>query len=239
VADSLHKCVKVFSREGKLLRSYGRPEELQRPLGVAIDEVRKRIYVSDGLAHQIKIFDLDSGRLTSSLGSGLTTKKPGDLYNPAGLAVAADGTLCVVEHLNARVSVFNPDGTFRKYFGTRDAGESGFENPRAAVFDSEGNLWLVDFRRNALRAFDLDGRLLFVHEGPETSRMGFSTPAAIHIDANDEIYVADFAAGRFSHWRYLSKTALERHPVTDADLQLISKALTTEEVEDVRPLPSK
>jgi len=239
VADGAHHCVKVYSSDGQLLRTYGSREELQKPIGIAIDEQRHKLYVSDGLAHQVVVFALESGEVLMVLGTGFTSKQGGDLYNPAGLALAADGTLCVVEHLNARISLFNPDGTFQSFFGVRNAGAEGFENPRAAAFDSEGNLWVVDFRREALRAYTLDGQLLFVQEAPERDRMGFSTPVAIHIDANDEIFVSDFAAGRFSHWRYLSKLALAHHPITDEDLELINKALTPVEEEYIGPTPPK
>lgn len=239
VADGAHHCVKVYSRDGQLLRTYGSREELQKPIGIAIDEQRHKLYVSDGLAHQVVVFSLETGEVLKILGTGFTTKQQGDLYNPAGLALAADGTLCVVEHLNARISLFSPDGTFQSFFGVRNASAEGFENPRAAAFDSEGNLWVVDFRRNALRAYTLNGKLLFVQQAPETNRMGFSTPVAIHIDANDEIFVADFAAGRFSHWRYLSKSALANHPITDEELELINKALSPIEKEDLGPTPLK
>jgi DNA-binding beta-propeller fold protein YncE len=224
VADSKRRTVWVFSREGTQLRTYGNSEQLQRPLGVAVDEARKRVYVSDGIAHQVKVFDLDSGQLVATFGTGATTKGQGDIYNPAGLALAADGSLYVVEHLNARISIFNPDGTFRSAFGSRDASMSGFENPRAISIDSDGNLWIVDFRREAIRAFDSEGNLLFIHGGPMQSQMGFAAPAAIYIDPNDEIFIADFAAGRFSRWRYLSAAALARHPITDTDLKLIPEA---------------
>jgi DNA-binding beta-propeller fold protein YncE len=225
VADSKRRTVWVFSRDGAQQRTYGNSEQLQRPLGVAVDEARRRVYVSDGVAHQIKVFHLDNGQLVTTFGTGATTKGPGDIYNPAGLALAADGSLYVVEHLNARISVFNPDGTFRGAFGSRDASMSGFENPRAVAVDSDGNLWIVDFRREAIRAFDSAGNLLFFHGGPKQSLMGFAAPTAIHIDANDEIFIADFAAGRFSHWRYLSAAALARHPITEEELRLLPGAI--------------
>lgn len=235
VADSEQRTVRVFSRDGEQLRSYGGKETLQKPLGVAIDEGRQRLYVSDGAANLVRVFDLESGQLLLTMGSGYDSRAPGDLHNPVGLAVAKDGRLYVMEHLNARISVFNPDGTFAEFIGTRSSGLDGFENPRDIAIDSEGNLWVADFRRKALRAFDTKGRLLFILEESSEEKSGFLAPAAIHVDENDEIYVADILAGRFSHWRYLSKKALARHPITEEDLERINAALAPEEEEDFSP----
>ena len=235
VADSEQRTVRVFSRDGEQLRSYGGKDILQKPLGVAIDETRRRLYVSDGAANLVKVFDLESGQPLLTMGSGFDSRAPGDLHNPVGLAVAKDGRLYVVEHLNARISVFNPDGSFAEFFGQRSSGLDGFENPRGVAIDSEGNLWVADFRRKALRAFDTKGHLLFILEESSEEKSGFLAPAAIAIDANDEIYVADILASRFSHWRYLSKKALTKHPITEADLERINAALAPIEEEDVSP----
>ncbi len=235
VADSEQRTVRVFSRDGEQVRSYGNKETLLKPLGVAIDESRQRLYVSDGAANVVQAFNLESGQLLLTMGSGYDSRAPGDLYNPAGLALARDGRLYVVEHLNARISVFNPDGTFAEFIGMRSSGLDGFENPRGVAIDSEGNLWIADFRRKALRAFDAKGRLLFIFEESSEEKSGFLAPAAIHVDENDEIYVADILAGRISHWRYLSKKALALHPITKGDLERINAALAPVEEEDVYP----
>ena len=214
LADSKARVVKIFSREGAYIGQFG-TGQLEKPIGLALDEGRRRLYVSDAAVHQVKAFDLDSGKLLFAMGE--VGDGPGKLYSPAGLAVDAAGQIFVVELFNARLSIFNPDGTFVRYFGERTDSLRGLENPRAASFDSEGNLWIIDFRRGAIRAFDVEGTLLFAMEGQSGHKMGLSNPAALYIDGNDEIYIADFIGRRFAHWRYLSKKALAAHPVSEED----------------------
>lgn len=218
IADSETQCVKIFSPTGQPLGLIGKVE-LKKPIGLAINERLRRLYVTDAAEHQVKVFDLDSTKFLfafGKLGDG-----PGDFYSPAGLAVNSAGEVFVVELFNARISVFTPDGEFLHKFGERTDSLRGLENPRAAQFDSEGNLWLVDFRRGALRAYDPEGELLFAMEGNPDHKMGLTNPTALYIDSNDEIYVADFIGRRFAHWRFLSKKALAAHPVTKEEEQKV------------------
>lgn len=214
VADTEQQKVLVFSPDAQLVRTYGSREELTLPNYVEVDEKRRRLYISDSRLGQVNVYDLDGGQRLFAFGKGI-------LMGVMGVATGPDGNLYVADTLNANIKVFDADGNFLRKFGERNDSPRGFEFPRDLAFDSEGNLWIADYRRPTLRAFAPDGTFLFTMGGPLTHKMGFGTPTAIYISPEDDIYVTDLIGKRFSHWRYLSKTALARHPLTDADLNAV------------------
>jgi len=216
VADAGQKKVLAISPQGKLVKTYGSKEELVNPVYVKVDEARRRLYVSDTRGGQIVVYDLDGGQKLFAFGKG-------QLLGAQGVAVGPDGNLYVADTLNAKIKVYDAEGQLLRQFGDRLDAEYGLESPKDLAFDSDGNLWLVDYRKQMLRVFGPDGSFLFTAGGSVMHKMGFATPTAIYISPEDEIYVSDLIGKRFSHWRYLSKAALARHPLTEADLDLIRK----------------
>lgn len=214
VADSQGGRVLALSRAGGLLKIY-KDEALGRPVGVAVDERSQRLYVSDAANHHVVVFGLD-GRKQFSFGK--KGEADDSLHGPGAMAFAASGELYIAEQLAARVSVWKADGTFVRRFGSRDDTQAGFESLRGIQFDSEQNLWVTDFRRGAVRAFTPEGRLLFVLTGPASHAMGFANPYGLFITPDDELWVSEYLVKRVARWRYLSKSVLQKHPITDEDL---------------------
>lgn len=214
VADAGRQEVLVFSPDARLVRIYGSSAELTNPLCVEIDEKRGRLYISDARPGQINVYDLADGKRLLAFGLG-------QLMGAQGMAIAPDGSLYVADTLNAAIKVFDPQGNFLRKIGERNDSEWGMEHPKDLAFDSEGNLWLLDYRKNVVRIYTPEGRPLLTFGGASTYLMGFSTPVAIYISPEDEVFITDFMGKRFSHWRYLSKSALARHPLTAADLEAV------------------
>lgn len=214
VADAMLKKVLVFSPGATLVKTYGNKDELTNPVYVEVDEKQRRLYISDSEQQQIHVYGLDDGRHLFAFGKGV-------LLGPQGVAIGPNGHVYVADTLNALIRVFDAEGKLLRSFGERNDTQGGMEHPKDLAFDSEGNLWLVDYRKPVLRAFAPDGTFLFVTGGPVTHKMGFGTPSGIYISPEDDIFIVDFITKRFSHWRYLSKAALARHPVTAEDLEAL------------------
>jgi DNA-binding beta-propeller fold protein YncE len=106
-----------FSPEGKKLLEFGKPGtgdgefflengegDLQGPDGIAVDDQKGLIYVSDTAAHRIEIFD-SQGNYVKSIG-GFSTGENG-FYYPRNLEMDREGFLWVADSGNHRVVRLN------------------------------------------------------------------------------------------------------------------------------------
>ncbi|MCC6998589.1 MAG: hypothetical protein IT370_28520 [Deltaproteobacteria bacterium] len=83
---------------------------LDSPDGLALDEVRKRLYVADTGNHRVRYVELDGARRIHTVAGGGSAPPPGDgdggqgvqatLISPSGLALEADGTLWIWGDMN-------------------------------------------------------------------------------------------------------------------------------------------
>jgi len=81
------------------------------------------------------------------------------LYRPSAVAVAADGTLFVLDNGNYRVLAFDLDGNALREFGRQGQGPGEFQSP--VGFGVAGDHVLVsDIRNNRLSTFTTDGELI-------------------------------------------------------------------------------
>ena len=209
--------VKVFSPERALLRSFG-AGQLKEPIRVAVDDERGRIYVSDLMDHQVKVFSLD-GQFIRFLGdeNGFRSEADGEFNRPNGVTVDAAGNLYVCDQLNARIQVFDPTGAFIRKFGIRGDTLNTFEAPTGLTFDNAGRLWITDLRKGALLTYSVgtDPQYLFATYGPTDTfgRYNLRSPMDISIDKNSRIYVADSLGDRISVWQILDAPYLSEHPL--------------------------
>ncbi|NOY12457.1 MAG: hypothetical protein GXP51_01830, partial [Deltaproteobacteria bacterium] len=100
------KNVLVVGPDHKPLFNFG-DKVLTKPNKIVVDDVRKKIYVSDIGAHTVEVFDMKGQHLKTLGGPGDAL---GRLYGPTGVAVDKLGNLYVSEALNARIQVFSPEG---------------------------------------------------------------------------------------------------------------------------------
>lgn len=215
VIEQVKATVSVLNPERQLLFTFGQGD-LGRPVRVAVDDARGRIYVSDGKDHQVKVFDL-KGKLIQTLGgaAGERSGLPGEFNVPNGLAIDKDGNLYVGDQLNCRIQIFDPNGTYLRSFGTRGASDSQFESPMGMAIDKNGLLWIVDIRKAALFTYDLNGTLLMSTRGPKASGgdFSFSTPVDVAVDDELRIYVLSNVNPRVTVLQYLHDDYLKTHPV--------------------------
>ncbi len=214
VADAGKGMVMVYAPDLRPKFTFGK-EEMEKPSYIAINEALQRIYVSDGLAHVISVFDMQGKHLFNFGGKGTVD---GYFFGPQGLAINPEGNLYVADLYNARIQYFDADGQFLGKFGSRGDQFTQFESPKDIDIDSEGNIYVVDARAARLSVHNSEGEvLLTLGSGPTSSSLGFGSPRSIFIDKNDRIYIADISNKRFSVWQYYSKKYLEKFPYTEKD----------------------
>jgi DNA-binding beta-propeller fold protein YncE len=132
----LRKCL-VYDSEGKYLFDIGDLNQLERPVGIAVNNDLKRVYIADTRKHKIFVFDFE-GNFLSEFGKrgiadgefnfpanlfvdrsgkvyvfGEFGSKEGQLWLPAGLTIDSQDRIYVADQYNHRIDVF-------QYIGPRE-----------------------------------------------------------------------------------------------------------------------
>lgn len=226
IADAGKGQVYVYTPQHVPAFVFNEKGPLKKPAYLAINEGLGRIYVSDGMGHQVGVFDLQ-GKFLFSFGrkDGAASSQDGEFYSPQGLAINGDDKVFVADMYNSRIQVFDADGNFLYKFGERGDQVWQFEYPKDLAFDSDGNLYIIDSRKATILTYTPDGTLLLATgEGRASgNKLAFATPTSVTIDATDRIYVADGLNKRFSVWQYLSDEYLAKHPFTEEDRQRLEE----------------
>ena len=199
VTDAQRHEVVELSAEGSFRRRFG-ADVLSRPVGIAYVAARDQLYVVDGGAHAVVVFDL-SGRVVTTIGHNGV--EPGEFNYPSHVAWDGQERLLVADTGNFRVQLLNLDGACLKVIGKKGDGAGDLSLPKGVAFDADGHLYVIDAHFENVQIFDEHARLLlaFGHEG--TGPGEFALPAGLVIDENNRIWVADSANRRIQVFAYL------------------------------------
>ena len=174
-------------------------EELSRPVGIAYVSEKRRLYVVDGAAHDLVVFDLDG---TFERRIGRRGSAPGTFNFPSHIA-CRDDRLLVADSGNFRVQMLDLEGACLKIIGQKGDGAGDFSLPKGVAFNSDGHIYVADSHFENVQIFDEEGRLLLAIGEEGTAAGSFSLPAGIAIDENDRIWVADAGNRRLQVFDYL------------------------------------
>ncbi len=202
VGDTAADRVYVY-KNGKYANAFGSSGEMESPSGVALDEQRRLIYVSDSKKHYILVYSLDDYRLVKKIGERGTAD--GKFNFPTNIALDREGKLYVVDTGNNRVQIFDLSGKFVSAFGKIGDTAGSFARPKGIAIDSEGHIYVIDAAFQNFQIFDQQGQLLlFVGSGGQPPGK-FMLPAGITLDQDDKIYVVDQVPGSIQIFQYLGE----------------------------------
>ena len=141
------------------LRLSGPPGGYFGAVGALATDSRDNIFVLDGMAQQIHVFDSEGAHVRTMGGKG---EGPGEFRMATGLAIGPGDTLWVTDPMTRRYSLFGPDGAFARVLTRRING--GATSERCALADDGRYLeWATRFP-NEERTGDLsDIDLLHIH----------------------------------------------------------------------------
>jgi DNA-binding beta-propeller fold protein YncE len=202
VSDSQGGKVVQFEPDGTPVKVYG-VGKLGKPLGVAVDGKRRRLYVADAEKNRVAVFGTESGELIESIGTQGTG--PGEFNTPYTVAVDKRGFLYVVDYFNYRVQVFNRRGQFVFTFGTRGEAPGQFFRPKGIAVDSKGHIYVADTMFANIQIFDQQGRPLMFFGGHGTIPGSFTLLTDIFIDDQDRIYTTERYVVRVQVFQYLDQ----------------------------------
>ncbi|MDH5546350.1 MAG: 6-bladed beta-propeller [Gammaproteobacteria bacterium] len=155
---------------------------LKRPQSGAYDASRQRIYVTDGNAKGVFVFDGIRGELQlwQEAGNSRGFKTPvGIALDQTGFVYVADATLGVIV-------VLNSDGEF-----VRELGRGTLRRPTGLAFDRvRQHLWVADSEAHKVISLNLNGEKLTEIGGPGDADGLFKAPT--HLAYHDQrLYVTD------------------------------------------------
>ncbi len=218
VTDHAGDTVFVLAPDGKFLRKFGKGK-LDRPTGIAIDRRRQLVYVTAGASsasthHRVEVFSLKGDHLRTI---GTRGQQAGQFNFPANLAVSKDGQLYVVDMLNFRLQVFDPDGQLVAMFGASGAGIPGtFDKAKGVAFDAFGNVYVVDSQQGYVQIFNPKHQVLMAFGGRGEELGYMHVPTAITITSKNRIFVADFAVDRVSEYQLVNTSPEDSYIPSDA-----------------------
>jgi DNA-binding beta-propeller fold protein YncE len=219
VVEQGQRRIVVFDSEGQKVRAITHPD-IERPVGIAIDRQRGRIYLVDAgrskrnsrtkKGHSVKVFGMD-GTLIKTIG-GRESPPDHRMMYPTYAAVDQAGNLYVSDTLNARVQQFDADGNYLRTFGERGNGYGMFERPKGVAVDSFGNLYVVDSAWSNVQIFNARAEVLLFFGGRGSYPGLLTNPTDIAIDPQNRIYVADYLSHRINVYQLVNTRAEDSLP---------------------------
>ncbi|HAD05276.1 MAG: hypothetical protein A2091_03940 [Desulfuromonadales bacterium GWD2_61_12] len=204
----------LFGPDEVLQRTFGKGQ-LQRPVGLAVDETRRRIYVADSGAHRLVLFDLD-GEFVGYWGE--RGGENGRFNFPLDVDVDERGQVFVLDAMNARIQVFDAQGTFLRSFGERGTAVGSFMIPKSLAVSPQGHVYVTDSLGHKVVVFDREGQFLLAFGGRAAAVEGvqpggFSLPEGIAVDGSSTIWVVDSFNRMFHQFQYLDAAYLAKNPI--------------------------
>ncbi|WP_243370893.1 6-bladed beta-propeller [Geotalea sp. SG265] len=215
VVDSYNKQVLVFNKDEALINRIKLQEDAKRPIGIAVDDQRKRLIVADPAVHNLEVYDFNGKHIKTI---GKIGSEPGEFFGPTWVTVLKDGTIAVSEFRNCRIQLLDPEGKPIRTFGKRGDNPGELQMPKGIAADSEGHIYSVDGKANTINIFSREGEYLLTVGGTYASEKqiapgGFLLPQGIAVDKNDTIYVVDQYNYRFQKFQYMNPEYKKANPV--------------------------
>jgi sugar lactone lactonase YvrE len=149
ISDLSGSQVVVVDQAGTLLR---RIKQVSYPHGIAIDEERDRLYITDSGEVSVKVFTLE-GKSDKPLKT-IDRALPESRFSMVrGLAVDRLGRLYVADTITSVIRVFDKNGEYLFSFGAQGMEEGGFVYPNGLFIDNSGKIYIADWGNNRIQVW--------------------------------------------------------------------------------------
>lgn len=154
-----------------------------------------------GDPYKDEILDLSAETIIGGFGS-----EPAHFQSPYGIAIAADGSLYVVDSGNNRVQHIDLDGDVLNSWGSFGAAEDeaapvgSFNDPSGIAVGPDGSVFVADTWNHRIQKFTADGVFItsWGEFGLPDIENGFYGPRDIVIDPTGRVFVTDTGNKRIS-----------------------------------------
>ena len=159
---------------------------LESPSGVAVDDVRQRIFLADAGHKRIFVLDLD-GKYLDSWGP------EGGFVRPAGMAVDSVGRLLVADALGGVVYVFNVDGAVVSQIKSKVNPDGRFSRPLNVAVGPDGEILILDALSFRIEVQNAQGDLLGTIGEIGDAPGYLARPKGLAVDPDGHVFVSDSA----------------------------------------------
>ena len=200
VADSGNHRVQIFDPDGGFIAGLKAPPQKAHaadPTDVAVDDTRNRCYVVDNDNHRILLYDLAQRKLIKTYGTPGTGKRA--FRYPFLITLDQAQYLYIVDVINTRVQVLNPDGLFVNFIGGWGVEKGELFRPKGVALDKKNRVYVSDSWMGVIQVFDETGEFYAVLGDPINREVKkFKTPVGIFIDHRSRLYVVEMFASKVS-----------------------------------------
>lgn len=197
VADSGNHRVQIFNSDGAYLSHFttdtgkGKPSD---PTDVVVNNTLNICYVVDNDNHCVILYDLKKNTIIHTQGTMGMAKK--EFRFPFLMDIDKNGKLYIVEVINTRVKVLNPEGEYLTNIGDWGVERGEFYRPKGVAIDSKNRVFVSDGYLGIIQVFDQDGDFLSVLGDSKGNIIKFTTPTGLFIDTKMKLYVVEMLANR-------------------------------------------
>ena len=200
VADSGNHRFQVFSADGSPLKAVLLPSTTSDvppdPTDLAVDLNRQQLYVTDNDNHKLHVYNLSNDSFEQVWGGPGQGRR--QFRFPFLIDTSSQGYVLVVEPINTRVQVLNPNGKFVCFIGAWGVKPGQLFRPKGAV-TFEDLVFVTDSYLGRVQIFDMEGNFLGMLTDSEGVPVQLTTPTGITIDAKRRrLYVVELNANRVS-----------------------------------------
>jgi sugar lactone lactonase YvrE len=195
VSDSHYHCVRTYSPDGELLRTFGATKgEGPGELGYIADT----IVDADGNYYVAEFYD--THRISKFTPEGKFIKcwgapgsDPGQFARIRALALGPDGNLYVADACNHRIQVFTRDGALVRIFGCAGTGAGELSYPYDLAFGRGEHpcLYVVEYGNHRVQKFTPEGESLGTWGESGHAPGQLQGPWALAVDSRGQVHVVD------------------------------------------------
>ncbi len=200
VADSGNHRIQAFNSKGiylfqiKIKSGTTKPAD---PTDVAVDLKRNRCYVVDNDNHQFLSYNLLNQNLLKTFGRPGTGKR--EFRYPFLISLDTQSYIYIVDVVNTRIQVFNPDGLFVNYIGGWGVKKGQFFRPKGIAIDDADQVYISDSYMGVIQVFESTGEFKAAVGDQITGTIKkFMTPVGLFVDRTKRLYVVEMSANRVS-----------------------------------------
>lgn len=205
VSDSHYGCLRIYDKQGKLLRTIdGKSGSQPAQFGYISDAVQDQagnFYVAEFGEHD-RITKLSAdGKFLCTWGSAGSA--PGEFARIRALALNG-GKLYVADSCNHRIQVFSLEGQYLRSWGTPGKAPGELKYPYDLAFSKKNpeHLYVVERENHRVQKFNTEGKSLGMWGSPGRGPGQLFSPWALCVDSRGAVHVVDTENHRVQRVRF-------------------------------------